>query len=130
MKKVGILTLCGLVAAMLVGFTGTVDARPNYSKAHDEMHKDAKNADALKEAKCNKCHYGKSKKDRNDYGKALIKVGLTEENFKAKSKDDKEGLEKDIKEALEKVLKEKNEAGETYGDRIKAGKLPGTNPEE
>ena len=130
MKKAGILTLCGLVAAMLVGYSGNVDARPNYNKAHDEMHKDAQNAEALKEAKCNKCHYGKSKKDRNDYGKALIKLGLTEENFKAKNKDDKEGLEKDIKEALEKVLKEKNEAGETYGDRIKEGKLPGTNPAE
>jgi len=130
MKKAGILTLCGLVAAMLIGFSGSVDARPQYNKAHDEMHKDAPNADAMKEAKCNKCHYGKKKADRNDYGKALIKLGLTGDNYKKKNKDDKPGLEKDIKEALEKVLKEKNGDDETYGDRIKAGKLPGTNPEE
>ena len=130
MKKAGIVTLCGLVVAMLIGFTGTVDARPNYNKAHDEMHKEASNAEAMKDEKCNKCHFGKKKSNRNDYGKAMIKLGLTEENYKAKYKEDKPGLEKDIKEVLEKVLKAKNEAGETYGDRIKAGKLPGTNPEE
>ncbi|MEO8496051.1 MAG: hypothetical protein ABI614_13350 [Planctomycetota bacterium] len=129
MKKVGVLTLCGLVAAMLVGFSGTVDARPQYNKAHDEMHKDASNAKEMTDAKCNKCHYGKKKTDRNDYGKALIELGLTKENFDAK-KEDKEGLEKDIKEALKKVLEEKNPDGETYGDRIKAGKFPGTNPAE
>lgn len=129
MKKAGILTLCGVVAAMLVGFVGTVDARPDYKKVHDEKYKESSIAGALEEAKCNACHYGKKKSDRNDYGKALIKAGLTEENYKEK-KGDKEAFAKEIAEALEKVLEEKNEAGETFGDRIKAGKLPGTNPEE
>lgn len=72
---------------------------------------------------------GKKKKDRNDYGKALIKLGLTGDNYKAK-KADKEAFAKEIAEVLEKVLKEKSAGGETFGDRIKAGKLPGTNPEE
>ncbi|HRX82626.1 MAG: hypothetical protein H6821_09605 [Planctomycetaceae bacterium] len=129
MKKAGVLTLCGVVAAMLVGFVGTVDARPDYKKVQDEKYKDSSIAEALAEAKCNACHYGKKKSDRNDYGKALIKAGLTEENYKEK-KADKEAFAKEIAEALEKVLEEKNEAGETFGDRIKAGKLPGTNPEE
>lgn len=129
MKKVGILTLCGVVAAMLVGLAGTADARPNYKKAHDAKYKDSPIAEALAEAKCNVCHYGKKKADRNDYGEALVKIGLTEENFKAK-KDQKEAFEKEIEEALEKVLKEKSKSGETFGDLIKAGKLPGTSPEE
>lgn len=130
MKKAGILTLCGLVAAMLVGYAGTADARPDYKKAHDTKHKGSSIEGALKEAKCNACHFGKKKKDRNDYGKALIKVGLTEEKYKDLKKNDKPAFEKLIEESLEKVLKEKNPDGETYGSRIEAGKLPGTNPEE
>ena len=52
-----------------------------------------------------------------------------EEQYKELKKD-KEALAKVIDEALEKVLKEKSASGESFGDRIKAGKLPGTNPEE
>ncbi len=129
MKKAGILTLCGLVAAMLVGFSGTVDARPDYKKVQDVKYKGSAIEGALADAKCNACHYGKKKTDRNDYGNALVKAGLTGENYKAK-KGDKEAFAKEIEEALDKVLESKNEADETFGDRIKAGKLPGTNPEE
>ena len=129
MKKAGITLLCGLVVAMLVGLSGTADARPDYKKVHDKMYKESDIAEALADAKCNACHYGKKKANRNDYGEALIKVGLTEENYKAK-KSDKEAFAKEIAEALEKVLKEKSKGGETFGERIKAGKLPGTNPEE
>ena len=129
MKKAGILILCGLVAAMLVGLTGTVDARSEYKKVHDAKYKESAIEGALAEAKCNACHIGKKRADRNDYGKALIEAGLTGDNFKAK-KGDKEAFAKEIAEALDKVLEAKNEAGETFGERIKAGKLPGTNPAE
>ena len=128
MKKAGILTLCGMVAAMLVCMAGTADARPDYKKAHDAKHKGSKIESALADAKCNACHYGKKKSDRNDYGKALIKVGLTEEKYKELKKTDKPAFEKLIKESLEKVLKEKSESGKTFGELIEAGKLPGTNP--
>ena len=128
MKKAGILTICGMVAAMLVGMAGTADARPDYKKAHDAKYKGSSIEGALAEAKCNACHYGKKKSDRNDYGKALIKVGLTEEKYKELKKEHKEDFAKLIKESLEKVLKEKADGGETFGDLIKAGKLPGTNP--
>jgi len=132
MKKAGILALCGLLATMLISFVGTADARPQYKKENEAKYKGSSIEDALKEAKCNACHYGTgkdNKKNRNDYGKALIKLGLTKENYDAK-KGDKEAFEKQIVETLEKVLKEKSQDGETFGDRIKAGKLPGTNPEE
>jgi hypothetical protein len=129
MKKAGILTLCSLVAAMLVGFVGTVDARPDYKKVHDAMYKGSAIEGALADAKCNACHFGKKKADRNDYGMAITKAGLTKENYNAK-KGDKEAFAKEIAEVLEKVLEEKSQSGETFGDRIKAGKLPGTNPEE
>lgn len=129
MKKAGILTLCGLVAAMLVGFAEKANARPDYKKVHDEKYKDSPIKAALDDAKCNACHYGKKKTDRNDYGQALVKAGLTGDNFKAK-KGDKDAFAKEIAEAMDKVLKEKSQGGETFGDLIKGGKLPGTNPEE
>ena len=127
MKKAGLLVLCGVFALALVIAAKSVDARPQYKKEHDAKYKGSSIEAALKEAKCNSCHYGKSKKNRNDYGKALEKVGLKKDKF-TELKSDKAALSKHIKEALEKVLKEKNEEGETFGDRIKAGKLPGTNP--
>lgn len=129
MKKAGTLTICGMVVAMLAGFAGKADARPDYKKAHDAKYKGSSIEGALAEAKCNACHYGKKKADRNDYGKALIEVGLTEEKYKELKKDHKEDFEKLIKESLEKVLEKKNADGQKFGDLIKAGKLPGTNPE-
>jgi len=129
MKKAGLIMLCGLLAAVFIGWSQSASARPQYKKEHDAKYKDSKIAGALKEAKCNACHYGKSKKNRNDYGKALEKSGLSKKSY-TELKSDKPALAKHVKEALEKVLKEKNADGETFGDRIKAGKLPGTAPKE
>ncbi len=129
MKKAGMLLLCGLMAAAFVGWTRTADARPQYKKEHDAKYKGSSIEAALEEVKCNACHYGKKKTDRNDYGQALVKAGLTKESFMEKKGDEK-GLAKHIQESLEKALKEKSEGGQTFGDLIKAGKLPGTNPEE
>ena len=71
-------------------------------------------------AKCNVCHKGKSKKDRNVYGEALAKL--------LDKKEDKANVEK-IREALAMVGKESsdpaNPAAPTFGSLIEAGKLPG-----
>jgi len=69
-------------------------------------------------AKCLVCHGKKDgkedKKVRNEYGQALSKL--------LKNDKDKEK----IKKALDTVYDEKVPDGtETFGDRIKAGKLPG-----
>ena len=126
MKKAGLLLLCCAFAVVLVCVTSSVDARPQYKKEQDEMYKGAPVEEALKEAKCNACHYGKSKKNRNDYGKALEKAGLTKDKFE-ELKSDKDALAEHTKKALEKVLE--GEAGKEFADRIKAGKLPADNPE-
>lgn len=82
-------------------------------------------AEAVLDAKCYTCHQGKKKKDRNPYGMELA-VLLD------KKKDAKNP--KKIIEALEKVAKvhvdPKDEKSPTYGDLIKAGKLPGGSVEE
>ena len=73
-------------------------------------------AAAVETAKCNVCHVGKSKKDRNAYGEALAE--------RLDKETDKKDVEK-IRKALEEVagLPSKVE-GKTFGDLIKDGKLP------
>jgi hypothetical protein len=74
-------------------------------------------AAAVETAKCNVCHVGKNKKDRNAYGEELAKL-----LDKKTDKDDKAK----IKQALEAVAKlPSKEAGKTFGDLIAAGQLPG-----
>ncbi len=77
-------------------------------------------AAAVATAKCNVCHKGKSKKDRNAYGEALAKL--------LDKKADKENAEK-IREALATVAKESSDPAKadapTFGSLIEAGTLPG-----
>ncbi|HUY91185.1 MAG TPA: hypothetical protein VMV10_20775 [Pirellulales bacterium] len=68
-------------------------------------------------AKCNVCHFGKEKKNRNDYGKALDKLLDKKKDIKDKVK---------IQKALDTVAEEKSAAGPTFGELIKEHKLPGT----
>jgi hypothetical protein len=71
-------------------------------------------------AKCNVCHKGKSKKDRNAYGEALAKL--------LDKKEDKANKEK-IREALETVAQESSDPATpdapTFGALLAEGKLPG-----
>ena len=71
-------------------------------------------------AKCNVCHKGKSKKDRNVYGEALAKL--------LDKKEDKDNKDK-IRQALEAVAKESSNPADaaalTFGALIEQGKLPG-----
>ena len=71
-------------------------------------------------AKCNVCHKGKSKKDRNVYGEALAEL--------LDKKEDKDNKEK-IRQALETVGKQSSNPADasapTFGALIEQGKLPG-----
>ena len=130
MKSFRFLGVFALVAAAFIVMQAQpVSARPQYKKQFDAAYKDSKIAAAAKEAKCNVCHYGKSKKNRNDYGKALSKLGLTKDSYN-EIKSDKAALAKKVDGALKAVLKVKSSGGETFGALIEAGKLPGTAPEE
>jgi hypothetical protein len=119
MKKAGLLLLCGVFAVALVA---SVEARPNYKKEHDKQIENK----VVKDAKCNVCHYGKSKKNRNDYGKALTKAGLTKDKY-TELKTDKDALAKHISDTLKKFLEE-DEAGKKWAAKLKEGELP-KNPE-
>jgi hypothetical protein len=77
-------------------------------------------AAAVETAKCNVCHVGKSKKDRNAYGNALAE--------KLDKKEDAKNVEK-IKKALEEVAALPSDPAKadapTFGALLKEGKLPG-----
>ena len=73
----------------------------------------------VERVKCNVCHEGKDKKARNAYGKAL--------DERLDKKADKENKEK-IRQMLEEVAALPSDPAvkdsPTFGDLIKAGKLP------
>jgi mono/diheme cytochrome c family protein len=115
-----ILTLGGVAVLAFAFLAATeADARPQYQKAFLGKYKNVK---AATKAKCNTCHRkkktGEKGKPRNDYGTALAK-SLPAKNCKVVAK---------IVAALTKTEKVKvaKDKKETYGDRLKAGKLPAT----
>ncbi len=73
-------------------------------------------ASPLADAKCNICHYGKTKKNRNVYGAALDKL-----LDKAEDKSNKEKIQK----ALETVaaMPSAGAGSPTFGEMIKKGEL-------
>jgi hypothetical protein len=77
-------------------------------------------AAAVETAKCNVCHMGKSKKDRNAYGNALAE--------KLDKKEDAKNVEK-IRKALEEVAALPSDSAKadspTFGALLAEGKLPG-----
>jgi hypothetical protein len=125
MKKV-IVSL--MVLGAVLGITAESLALPIFKKTFDEKYVNGNATLKAKVdvAKCNVCHFGLKKTDRNDYGKALSNY-LKKDKFKAdRLKKEPAMVTKEIMDALDKVAAEKNPAGELYGDRIKAGNLPGT----
>ena len=100
-----------LVAGVLPMLTGQVFARPNYLKDFNAKYPNVSEAAT---AKCNVCHFGDSKKNRNDYGKCFG-TALPGANCKDSAK---------VTEALGKAEAGKRKDGKTFGDLLKEGKLP------
>lgn len=96
-----------------------------FLKLYVEPAKDAPFAKEVDKVKCNVCHEGTAKKMKNEYGIAIGKLLKKADFGPDKLKDDPEGTSKAIAEALKKVEAEKAKDGVTFGDKIKAGKLPG-----
>lgn len=86
----------------------------------------------VRRAGCNVCHIpGKKKEEHNPYGQSLEDLipGNAEERHKAAKSEgrEKEEMAKilaELEEAFTKVEAMEASPGETYGDRIRAGKLP------
>ena len=89
-----------------------------YVKADSEEAKDKSFSAAVEKAKCNICHEGKIKKNRNDYGKALAEL------LKKTDEEDKEKILAALKKVEGKRIDPKDDQSPTFGQQIRAGKLP------
>ncbi len=135
MKKF-VVGLTMIVAMLVVGLSAQqAHAVATFSKFFKEKYVDPGDNAALaslydaQKSKCDVCHYGKTKKNRNDYGQALSEL-LDKDNYKlSRVKAEPDLVDMELKEAFEKVEKMKSTGGQTFGELIKAGKLPGTTPE-
>lgn len=121
--------MAGIAVALVAG----ASSRPAYAikQFFDEfkaVYVKPESADAnekalaaeVETAKCNVCHAGSNKKERNAYGNALAEL--------LDKKADAKNVEK-IKDALNKVAGMSSDSSKpdapTFGDLMKQGKLPG-----
>jgi cytochrome c2 len=91
-----------------------------YVKADSSDAKDKAFAQQVAKARCNVCHVGEDKEQRNTYGKELAKLLDRKKDKADKAK---------IQAALKKVAAMKSNASDpsspTFGELIQQGKLPG-----
>lgn len=125
-----------LVCALVVGISSSFSSRPAFAtKPYGEAWTafyvtDSKNAEFKKlaeEAKCNACHVDKEdkKKVRNPYGVEAQKL-INKTTFPvAKFKSEPDKVKAEIEAAFKKLEEVKAKDGQTFGEKIKAGKLPG-----
>ena len=124
MKKIIALLLIGAIA--IIAHPKTSEAFPQFKTGFAKKYtkKGTAYGDAVKKAGCKVCHFGKKKADRNDYGAAIAKI-VDGKKWKAAYKADKAKAMKEFEAVLDKVAKMKGAQGKTYGELIKAEKLPG-----
>ena len=139
-KAVALALVAAYVAANLL--VSPASALPQFKKAFEDKYVANSTSDDFKAAEkaagCNVCHVkgAKDKKSRNAYGMALSKIvgGHAKADLDAAKAggDDAQKAKmteilKKLDEAFTKVEGQKSASGETYGDLIKAGKLPAGN---
>jgi hypothetical protein len=122
MSKLSLKAVAGLVL-VLAGITWLTpvrqaEARPQYLPVWLKTYPDVAEKNKVTAAvKCNVCHFGAKKSNRNDYGKAIIKALDGKKNVKDKDK---------IVDVLKAAAKEKNADGKTFGELLEANELPAT----
>ena len=139
MRKLSLTVLTGALAFIVLVHFGAQPAksRPQYKTQFIKKYADPDSSDdkvkslvaAVKEANCLVCHEGEKRANRNPYGKelaSLLKPADAPAGFKGETDPKK------ISEALDKVAEihvdAKDPKSPTYGDLLKAGKLPATAP--
>jgi cytochrome c2 len=128
MKK----AICALLAALFAGSASLfpmshAQADPAFKKGFETLYvktdstdpKDVALAEAVKKAKCNICHMGKSKKMRNAYGEELAQL-----LDRKKDRKDTAKIEEAIKKVGEMKSDKNNESSPTFAELIAQGRLP------
>ena len=126
MKKV-LLSLClavFFIACLAAPASGIAPFGLRWRQKYLTDNKNEEFVKAARAANCKICHVASDKenKENNDYGKAVAKF-LTKAEFE-KLNTNLEASKKYIFEGLDKAEAEKAADGTTYGEKIKAGKLP------
>ncbi len=117
---------------MMAGlFTSNAFATADFNKEWKSMYltddADADFSSAAKKAGCNVCHVKDAKKtERNEYGKAVHEFLKKEDFPKEFLKDNPEKAKEMIQDGLKKAADKKSSDGKSFGEKIKAGKLPAT----
>jgi hypothetical protein len=134
MKRVALATLCCAVVVCLAA--GPVSALPRFKKDFTDKYVEPTGDEAFKStataAGCNVCHVkGEGKDKRNPFGEELAKYidGSAKDRVAAATANDTleaetEKLSKELAEAFKKVEAAKSPSGATYGELLKAHKLP------
>ena len=126
MKKVSISFCLGafFIACIATPASGIAPFGLRWRQKYLTDNKNEEFVKAAKAANCKICHVttDKENKENNDYGKAVGKF-LTKAEFE-KMNTNLEASKKYVLEGLAKADAEKAADGTTYGERIKAGKLP------
>lgn len=128
MKKVSVSVLLGLFV-IVCSFQPAAALPPinkEWTGKYVEGNGNAKFVEAVGTAKCNVCHVGTSKKEKNEYGAAVAKF-VTKAKYN-EIKEDPDAAKKYILEGLQKAEAEKSSAGKSFGEIIKSGELPGGAP--
>ena len=131
MKRGLLLVFCTFLAINIAGSATAVPLfSKHFTKLYADKEKDADYAAKVKAEKCNVCPFGKKKKNKHDFGVALSKY-LKKDKFKSsRVKAEPKKVETELNDAFKKVLEVKNKDGKTFEELIKAGKLPGTAPDD
>jgi len=125
--------LLGMIGALAAAAAFLLNARPakgdksfrdefiaKYVKPDSTDATDKAFAATCDKAKCNICHEGISKKNRNAYGKELAKLLKRETD-----KDDKPKIQAALDKVAAMKANPKDPKSPTFAGLIKAGKLPG-----
>ena len=120
MLKLSFKAVAGL-AVLLAGIVcltspRQAEARPQYLAIWLQTYPTVADKNKVKTAvKCNVCHVGAKKQNRNDYGKAIVKALDGKKNVRDKDK---------FVDVLKEAAKEKNADGKVFGDLLEANELP------
>jgi hypothetical protein len=114
---VGVLLSVGL---LLAATARQAEARPPYLGWWTETYPEVAKKNDVKTLKCNVCHFGTKKTNRNEYGKAIAKALAPKKNLK-KTDENKELFETTLKTVAKQPSATE---GKTFGDLLDAGELP------
>jgi hypothetical protein len=124
-KLVFAFALFGFVAASTTPAFAIKEFNDQWTKHYVESSDNAAFKELAASAKCNVCHVnGEKKSVRNEYGAAIGKVAKAKE-LKPLAKSDPKKFEEELNAAFAKVADVKAKDGKTFGEKIKAGELPG-----